>query len=80
MSEVSPTRPRRSHPDSLSSETPLSSGDPEGDPTSAGQVTECRSRCEAMLCEHNAKRAAGLCRPTLPDSRGSVAKGLRVDK
>src|SRR5450759_1261595 len=50
------------------------SGDPEGDPTSAGQVTECRSRCEAMLCEHNAKRAAGLCRPTSPDSRGSVAK------
>ena len=56
------------------------SGDPEGDPTSAGQVTECRSRCEAMLCEHNAKRPAGLCRPTSPDSRGSVAKGLRVDK
>src|SRR5450756_1706880 len=55
------------------------SGDPEGDPTSAGQVTECRSRCEAMLCEHNAKRPAGLCRPTSPDSRGSVAKGLRVD-
>src|SRR5664280_939791 len=80
MSEVSPTRHRRSHPDSLSSETPLSSGDPEGDPTSAGQVTECRSRCEAMLCEHNAKRAAGLCRPTSPDSRRVCRQGLRVDK
>src|SRR5664280_1318436 len=56
------------------------SGNPKGDPTGAGQVAECRSRGEAMLCEHNAKRAAGLCRPTSPDSRGSVAKGLRVDK